>query len=66
MCVQNGEKMNWQTRQTLLQRAKDPNDAEAWEEFVSYYKTIIPQVDSSPNELPTLDFDDAVFDREIK
>ena len=29
------------TRNTLLQRAKDPKDEQAWEEFVSYYETFI-------------------------
>jgi RNA polymerase sigma factor (sigma-70 family) len=32
---------NWNTRITLLQRAKDPSDHKAWEEFVSYYKEFI-------------------------
>ncbi|WDE99025.1 sigma-70 family RNA polymerase sigma factor [Lentisphaera profundi] len=31
----------WATRQTLLQRAKNPDDYQAWEEFVSYYKQFI-------------------------
>ena len=29
------------TRNTLLQRAKDPKDERAWAEFVSYYETFI-------------------------
>ncbi|VGO16312.1 hypothetical protein PDESU_04903 [Pontiella desulfatans] len=29
------------TRNTLLQRAKDPKDERAWSEFVSYYETFI-------------------------
>ncbi|MBF0197014.1 MAG: sigma-70 family RNA polymerase sigma factor [Planctomycetes bacterium] len=29
------------TRMTLLQRAKDPSDAEAWHDFVHYYKPFL-------------------------
>jgi len=32
---------NWNTRRTLVQRAKDPNDQHAWDEFVRYYKPFI-------------------------
>lgn len=32
---------DWQTRQTLLQRAQDPEDHQAWEEFVHYYRNFI-------------------------
>jgi RNA polymerase sigma-70 factor (ECF subfamily) len=28
----------WVTRMTLLQRARDPNDSLAWDEFVGYYQ----------------------------
>lgn len=31
----------WQTRQTLIQRAKDQSDEEAWKEFISFYKMFI-------------------------
>ncbi|EDM26419.1 probable RNA polymerase sigma-H factor [Lentisphaera araneosa HTCC2155] len=31
----------WVTRQTLLLRAKNPDDHQAWEEFISYYKDFI-------------------------
>jgi len=31
----------WRTRQTLIHRAKDPRDGQAWEDFVSYYKDFI-------------------------
>lgn len=31
----------WQTRQTLIQRAKDQNDEAAWNEFISFYKMFI-------------------------
>lgn len=32
---------DWVTRQTLLQRAKNPDDHQAWDEFTSYYKNFI-------------------------
>ncbi|MDD7986872.1 sigma-70 family RNA polymerase sigma factor [Lentisphaera marina] len=35
---------NWHTRQTLLMRAKNPDDQVAWEEFVSYYKNFLKVV----------------------
>lgn len=35
------ENSAWETRVTLLQRAKDPTDEEAWEEFVRYYEDFI-------------------------
>ena len=31
----------WQTRMTLIERARDPNDSKAWEEFVDYYREFI-------------------------
>ena len=31
----------WQTRQTLIQRAKNQSDEAAWNEFVSFYKMFI-------------------------
>ena len=31
----------WKTRQSLLIRAKDPTDEEAWAEFVKYYEKFI-------------------------
>ena len=31
----------WATRQTLLQRAQNPDDHQAWDEFISYYKDFI-------------------------
>ncbi|MCH2209222.1 MAG: RNA polymerase sigma factor [Lentisphaerales bacterium] len=57
--------MNWQTRQTLLQRAKDPNNAQAWEEFTSYYKQFIHVVLHQMN-FRSADFDDAVQEIMIK
>ncbi|NQZ56658.1 MAG: RNA polymerase sigma factor [Lentisphaeraceae bacterium] len=32
---------DWNTRQTLLMRAKNPDDETAWEEFVGYYKDFL-------------------------
>lgn len=32
---------DWITRQTLLMRVKNQDDEQAWDEFVSYYKTFI-------------------------
>ncbi|MBF0199088.1 MAG: sigma-70 family RNA polymerase sigma factor [Planctomycetes bacterium] len=34
----------WLTRQTLVQRAQDPNDHQAWDEFVRYYHSFITVV----------------------
>ena len=34
-------KHEWATRQTLLQRAQNPDDNQAWEEFISYYHDFI-------------------------
>ncbi len=31
----------WVTRQTLLQRAQNPDDEGAWEDFVFYYRDFI-------------------------
>jgi RNA polymerase sigma factor (sigma-70 family) len=31
----------WKTRKTLVQRARDPNDHGAWDEFTSYYQAFI-------------------------
>lgn len=37
-------KDDWKTRQTLLQRARNVDDDQAWEEFVAYYKNFIIMV----------------------
>lgn len=34
----------WNTRKTLLQRAQDQDDAEAWDEFVFYYHDFLKMV----------------------
>ena len=35
---------DWQTRLTLLQRAKNPDDHTAWDDFVGYYRDFITVV----------------------
>jgi RNA polymerase sigma-70 factor (ECF subfamily) len=47
----------WQTRQTLLMRAKNQDDHVAWEEFVTYYRGFIDMVLNKMN-LYSVDFDD--------
>lgn len=37
-------KNNYPTRHTLLLRAADPNDEQAWEDFVTYYDSFIQMV----------------------
>ncbi|MCP4887991.1 MAG: sigma-70 family RNA polymerase sigma factor [Planctomycetaceae bacterium] len=34
----------WKTRQTLIDRARDPNDSQAWDEFTDYYGSFIRMV----------------------
>ncbi|MCM8537290.1 MAG: sigma-70 family RNA polymerase sigma factor [Lentisphaeraceae bacterium] len=34
----------WNTRKTLLQRAQDKNDSEAWNDFVFYYRDFLKMV----------------------
>jgi len=55
----------WQTRQSLLMRVKDPSDPEAWEDFVKYYEKFIyhllHRMDISVN-----DFNDLVQEILIK
>ena len=34
----------WNTHQTLIQRAKNPDDHQAWDDFVRYYKSFIKMV----------------------
>ncbi|MDF7808216.1 RNA polymerase sigma factor [Pontiellaceae bacterium B12219] len=47
----------WQTRQTLLMRAKNQDDHAAWEEFASYYRDFIYMVLHQMN-LYSVDVDD--------
>ena len=35
---------NWNTQQTLIQRAQNPDDNQAWDDFVSYYQSFIKMV----------------------
>jgi RNA polymerase sigma-70 factor (ECF subfamily) len=37
-------KERWETRQTLVVRARDPNDSQAWDEFTDYYVSFIRMV----------------------
>ena len=40
----NLSKEQWKTRQTLIGRARDPNDGKAWGEFTDYYASFIRMV----------------------
>ena len=40
---------NWVTKQTLIQRVQNPDDATAWDDFVSYYQTFIAMVLNKSN-----------------
>jgi hypothetical protein len=40
----NLSKEQWKTRQTLIARARDPNDSQAWDEFAGYYAGFIRMV----------------------
>jgi len=40
----NLSKEQWKTRQTLIGRARDPNDGKAWDEFTDYYASFIRMV----------------------
>jgi RNA polymerase sigma factor (sigma-70 family) len=40
----NLAKEQWKTRLTLIDRARDPNDGQAWDEFTDYYKSFIRMV----------------------
>jgi RNA polymerase sigma-70 factor (ECF subfamily) len=31
----------WKTRKTLIERARDPNDSQAWDDFAAYYHSFI-------------------------
>jgi RNA polymerase sigma factor (sigma-70 family) len=37
-------KADWNTQQTLIQRAQNPDDNQAWDDFVSYYESFIKMV----------------------
>ena len=36
--------VEWNTQQTLIQRAQDPDDHQAWDDFVKYYQSFIKMV----------------------
>lgn len=55
----------WQTRQTLLMRAKNQDDDAAWEEFAAYYRDFIYMVLHQMN-LYSVDIDDLAQDILIK
>jgi len=40
----NLSKEQWKTRQTLIGRARDPSDSQAWDEFTDYYTSFIRMV----------------------
>ena len=40
----NQSKEQWLTRKTLVDRARDPNDNQAWDEFTDYYASFIRMV----------------------
>ena len=40
----SSSKEQWQTRETLIDRARDPNDSQAWDEFTNYYANFIRMV----------------------
>ena len=40
----NLSKEQWQTRLTLVDRARDPDDSQAWDEFTNYYASFIRMV----------------------
>jgi RNA polymerase sigma-70 factor (ECF subfamily) len=40
----NLSKGQWGTRHTLIRRARDPNDKQAWDEFADYYASFIRMV----------------------
>ena len=48
----------WKTRLTLIDRARDPNDSQAWDEFTDYYKSfirmILRQLQVQPDDLEDL------------
>lgn len=55
----------WKTRQSLLMRAKDPSDEEAWAEFVKYYERFIFHLLHRMN-INADDFNDLVQDILVK
>ncbi|MCH2204382.1 MAG: sigma-70 family RNA polymerase sigma factor [Lentisphaerales bacterium] len=56
---------NWNTHQTLILRAQNPDDASAWDDFVKYYETFIKMVLKKSN-IPFSEADDLVQDILLK
>lgn len=50
---------DWNTKKSLILRAKSADDAQAWEEFVKYYERFIFHL-LHQMEVPSNDFDDLV------
>lgn len=55
----------WNTRKSLLKRAKDPSDEQAWDDFVAFYKNFIYHTLHRMG-MNSADFDDLVQDILIK
>lgn len=49
----------WETRQTLLQRAKDPDDHTAWTQFADYYYSFIEMILNKMN-FPAQEHEDLI------
>ena len=51
-------KEQWKTRQTLVDRARDPDDSQAWDEFTDYYasfiRMVLRQLHAPPDDLEDL------------
>ena len=51
----------WKTRETLIERARNPNDADAWNEFAGYYasfiRMLLTKLNVSPDDLEDLSQD---------
>ena len=54
----NVSQEQWKTRQTLIARARDPSDSQAWDEFVHYYagfiRMVLVQLHAPPDDLDDL------------
>ena len=54
----NLSKEQWKTRLTLIDRARDPNDSQAWGEFTDYYgsfiRMVLMQLHAPPDDLEDL------------
>jgi RNA polymerase sigma factor (sigma-70 family) len=56
---------NWQTRNTLLERAKDPNDQQAWSDFAEFYTPFI-HIILRKTGVDSKNFDDVTQDILVK